>query len=165
MNSVSTLLGYSQNGGGKSRRKSKSRKVSSKNKVRKVHKVRKMPMKRKPMRFGYFGGAERFICTKDETTAPAVPEPPVVRALPPNPTNPAPLAMGGGKSARYMSAYKKFLKGMTLEKLQKLAVSKGIKIKKKRNGKTLYVKKATLVSKLCKCKLRKLRKLRKQRRS
>jgi hypothetical protein len=169
MNSVSTLLGYSQDGGGKSRRKSKSRKVSSKNKVRKVRKVRKMPMKRRPMRFGYFGGAERFICTKDETTNPApapapAPAPGTGTGTGTGTGITAPL-MGGGKSARYMSAYKKFLKGMTLEKLQRLAVSKGIKIKKKRNGKTSYVKKSTLVSKLCKCKLRKLRKLRKQRRS
>jgi hypothetical protein len=154
MNSISTLLGNSQYGGG-SKKKSKLRK----NKVRKVK-----SMKKRPMRFGYFGGAERFICTKDESTPAQVPVATQgmqqAQAQGQGQGMPAALKMGGGKSARYMSAYKKFLKGMVLEKLQKLALSKGIKIKKKRNGKTLYLKKATLISKICKCKLRKLRKQR-----
>jgi hypothetical protein len=48
--------------------------------------------------------------------------------------------------------YKKMLEKMTVDKLLKKAVKKGIKITKKKDGKTVYLKKKTLIRKLCKCK-------------
>jgi hypothetical protein len=56
------------------------------------------------------------------------------------PTKPAML--GGAKSKRAK------LEKMKVPKLQKMAASKGIKITKKKDGKTVYLKKATLVNKL-----------------
>lgn len=50
--------------------------------------------------------------------------------------------VGGAKSKRAK------LENMKVPKLQKMAVSKGIKITKKKDGKTVYLKKATLVNKL-----------------
>lgn len=58
-----------------------------------------------------------------------------------NKLNIAPFA-GGAKSKRAK------LEKMKVPKLQKMAVSKGIKITKKKDGKTVYLKKATLVNKL-----------------
>jgi len=49
---------------------------------------------------------------------------------------------GGAKSKRAK------LEKMKVPKLQKMAASKGIKITKKKDGKTVYLKKATLVNKL-----------------
>lgn len=48
--------------------------------------------------------------------------------------------------------YKKFLDGLDVKRLQKIAKTKGIKITKKKDGKTVYCKKATIVSKLFKFK-------------
>ena len=53
---------------------------------------------------------------------------------------------GGGMK---VSAYKKYLENLTVERLHKIAKSKGVKITKKSGGKTVYVKKATIVKKLC----------------
>ena len=50
--------------------------------------------------------------------------------------------IGGAKSKRAK------LEKMKVPKLQKMAASKGIKITKKKDGKTVYLKKATLVNKL-----------------
>ena len=50
--------------------------------------------------------------------------------------------IGGAKSKRAK------LEKMKVPKLQKMASSKGIKITKKKDGKTVYLKKATLVNKL-----------------
>ena len=50
--------------------------------------------------------------------------------------------VGGAKSKRAK------LENMKVARLQKMAVSKGIKITKKKDGKTVYLKKATLVNKL-----------------
>lgn len=52
------------------------------------------------------------------------------------------VGVGGAKSKRAK------LENMKVPKLQKMAVSKGIKITKKKDGKTVYLKKATLVNKL-----------------
>jgi hypothetical protein len=54
--------------------------------------------------------------------------------------------VGGGMK---VSAYKKYLENLTVERLHKIAKSKGVKITKKSGGKTVYVKKATIVKKLC----------------
>lgn len=56
---------------------------------------------------------------------------------------------GGGMR---VSVYKKYLDKLTVERLQKMAKSKGIKITKKKDGKTVYVKKATIIKKLCESK-------------
>lgn len=45
-------------------------------------------------------------------------------------------------------SYKKYLEDLNVDRLHKIAKSKGIKITKKTNGKTVYVKKATLIKKL-----------------
>jgi len=58
-----------------------------------------------------------------------------------NQLNMAPSA-GGAKSKRAK------LEKMKVPKLQKMAASKGMKITKKKDGKTVYLKKATLVNKL-----------------
>lgn len=52
--------------------------------------------------------------------------------------------MGGMSS----SSYKKYLENLTTERLHKIAKSKGVKITKKKDGKTVYVKKNTVVKKL-----------------
>lgn len=52
------------------------------------------------------------------------------------------VLVGGAKSKRSK------LESMKVAKLQKMAVSKGMKITKKKDGKTVYLKKATLVNKL-----------------
>jgi len=51
-----------------------------------------------------------------------------------------------------VSVYKKYLDNLNVERLHKMAKSKGIKITKKKNGKTVYVKKATIIKKLCESK-------------
>lgn len=59
--------------------------------------------------------------------------------------------ISGGRRRKSMKipAYKKYLEKMTVEKLKKSAAKKGIKITKKKDGKTVYLKKATLVKKIC----------------
>ena len=47
------------------------------------------------------------------------------------------------------SQYKAYLNKLSVKKLYKMAKDKGIKITKKRNDKTLYIKKDTIVKKLC----------------
>ena len=58
-----------------------------------------------------------------------------------------PPTQSGGKSLKE-SVYKKYLEGLTTERLHKIASSKGVKITKKKNDKTVYVKKATIIKKL-----------------
>jgi hypothetical protein len=58
-----------------------------------------------------------------------------------------PISVGGGKMS--VASYKKYLENLTTERLHKIASAKGVKITKKREGKTVYVKKATIVKKLC----------------
>lgn len=57
------------------------------------------------------------------------------------------VVTGGGRGMT-KSAYKKYLEKMSVEKLQKMATKKGLKITKKKDGKTVYVKKTTIVKKL-----------------
>lgn len=59
-------------------------------------------------------------------------------------------ASGGASKSKKAELTKKFNK-YTLDKLQKYAKSKGIKINKRENGKLVNIRKATLVSKLVKC--------------
>ena len=60
----------------------------------------------------------------------------------------------GGKSRSKANAqkYRKFLDSLDAKRLQKIAKTKGIKITKKKDGKTVYCKKDTIVSKLFKLK-------------
>lgn len=61
------------------------------------------------------------------------------------------LVAGGAKITKkaLIAHYKKRLNDMTVEKLRKIAKNKKICILVKRNGKKEYVKKATLVRKIC----------------
>ncbi len=136
------LMGMSQVGG-------KHCKKSSK-KCNKHHKSR--------------GGDVGYICTKYEPytftpqsqnqTPPVLqqpaPVPPVVPAIrPPEQfANPPHQRMQGGKKLA-SKAYKKRLTNMTVEELRKTARNKKIPIIVKRNGKSEYVKKNTLIKKLC----------------
>ena len=62
------------------------------------------------------------------------------------------LQQGGvRKTKKQRVEYKKRLVNMTVDKLKGMARSKKLKITVKRNGKTEYVKKDTLVKKLCDC--------------
>lgn len=56
-------------------------------------------------------------------------------------------AIKGGKSD--VARYRKYLQGLTLQKLQKIARSKLIKITRNKDDKTVYCKKSTIVKKLC----------------
>lgn len=61
---------------------------------------------------------------------------------------------GGARKSRKVNAekYRKYLDGLDVQRLQKIAKTKGIKITKKKDGKTVYCKKSTIVSKLFKFK-------------
>ncbi len=149
LGNAQTLLGLSQHGGGKKKKTSKSRKGKKASKM----------MRPKKYRIGFFGGAKQFMCT--EVDQPVPPPPPVAQQIA---APPAPGGQNGGKrSKRYnkyhggkMSkkalAYKNMLSKMTKEQLQKKAAKRGVKLTKKKNGKTVELKKATLVRKLCECK-------------
>ena len=165
--SIPALLGATQDGGGKKRSKKtrkrtvkKSRKPLSKN--YRMTKRSVMSRKRPLLGFRYFGGADQFICTKVESpsavAAPAHIQPvmqQVAPAAPPRPALGIPAASGplgpqaGGKRAKKMASTIKRYSKMTVEELLKRASRKGIKITKKKDGKTVYVKKATLIRKLC----------------
>ena len=58
------------------------------------------------------------------------------------------LNMNSYASAGGAKSKKAKLEKMKVPRLQKMAASKGIKITKKKDGKTVYLKKATLVKKL-----------------
>jgi hypothetical protein len=53
--------------------------------------------------------------------------------------------IGGSKKSNYKNRLRKY----DLRKLQDLARSKGIKITKKKNGKTVYISKDSIINKLC----------------
>ena len=59
-----------------------------------------------------------------------------------------PVSQAGG-SANVRAIYKKKLDALSVEQLRKMAVTRGISITKRKDGKTVYVKKATIVQKLC----------------
>ena len=60
-------------------------------------------------------------------------------------------ALMGGMSKK-MQDYKKRLEKMPVDKLKKIAGNKNIKITKKKNGVTTYLKKSSIIKKLCDCK-------------
>ena len=64
-------------------------------------------------------------------------------------TSATPATMVGGAKQMSVAQYKKYLEALTTERLHKIASGKGVKITKKKDGKTVYVKKATIVKKLC----------------
>ncbi len=147
-NSLESLMGLNMTGGGtKKSRKSGVKKSSKSKKSSRMYKM------------GYFGGepSEYLVCQKFNPSAPP-PAPPVA---PTGPVRPVELVnsntqtvSGGAKMSSKMLAYKRYLENMNSDRLQKIAAYKGIKVTKKKDGKTVYVKKATLVRKLCECKLR-----------
>jgi len=145
---VDKLLGMHQTGGGKMRKK----------------------------RGGFFAdGWTCDQCVKTSSLTPSVPvkETPVEKAdsapiahlkpvngenkAPVKPEEPVETKMSGGRGKKGMKApvYKKYLENMTKDKLHKIAASKGIKITKKSKGVTTYVKKDTIVKKLCDFKFKK----------
>jgi hypothetical protein len=65
-----------------------------------------------------------------------------------------PTLIGGAKMSPKMLEYKRSLENMNKDRLLKMAAAKGLKITKKKDGDTVYVKKNTLVRKLCECKMR-----------
>jgi hypothetical protein len=79
-----------------------------------------------------------------------------VQQLPAMATGAAGYIMGGAKMSSKMLAYKHYLENMNADRLQKIASAKGLKITKKKAGKTVYVKKGTLVRKLCERKMGKM---------
>lgn len=169
--SIPALFGATQNGGGKKKYGKKAKSSKSSKKVsksgKKVYKSKKSRSLKRPIfGFRYFGGADQFLCTKIESTGAAAPPtaqpaaPMMGSILGPKPVQPiqpvaAPAALVGGKKAKKMATVFKRYNNMTVEKLVKLAARKGIKVYKKKNGKTVQVKKATLVRKLCDRKMRK----------
>lgn len=160
---VKALTGLSMVGGGRKKKRSstKRRKSGRKIKMRKAYPYRLIP---KRYKMGFFGGNQKYLmCT--EVTAPGPAMQPSMQGppkyLPPKylPTNPQKLpdivsANGQVGGARMkMAIYKKKLDNLNVEKLQKIATRKGVKITKKKNGKTVYLKKSTLVRKICECKM------------
>lgn len=65
----------------------------------------------------------------------------------PEPPKPPVSQSGGAMGVKAL--YKQKLNALDVEKLRKMAINRGINIRKKKNGKTVYVKKATIVQKLC----------------
>jgi hypothetical protein len=166
--SIPALFGATQNGGGKKKKKSlgkKKPKTVMKSKPK--SKGNKILIRRQVFGIRYFGGEpDQFLCTKIGSSAPVAPIAPVqtmqgVQAMNgPNTVpvskpvqsmnnNVMPVALTGGRKAKKVaSAYKRYA-NMTVEKLMKIASKKGIKTTKKKQGKTVQVKKATLIRKLC----------------
>jgi glutamyl/glutaminyl-tRNA synthetase len=153
MDSMHAILGQMKVGGGKKAKKSTTKKsMKSKNTVKKnLKSVKKMVRKvHKFNRPRYFGGQE-LKCTCEpliQQQAPVVvqqqaEQAPIVQQTAPS----ASPTVGGGKMS--IATYKKYLENLTTERLHKIASSKGVKITKKKDGKTVYVKKATIVKKLC----------------
>ena len=140
MDSAYALTGNLMDGGGKRKREKglKMKMRMKKNKSIKRYSV------------NLFGGAKQFMCT--EVEVPSQPVPPVMPPVVQQPPAIQPMRMSGGKMSKKASMYKKMLDNMTVERLQKLAVKRGVKLTKKKDGKTVQVKKATLVRKLCECK-------------
>jgi hypothetical protein len=136
LDSAYALTGNLMDGGGKQKR-GKSLKMK-----------RSKGMKRYSVNL--FGGAKQFMCTEVEVPPPVVA--PVAQVAQPAVPAIQPIRMSGGKMSKKASMYKKMLSNMTVERLQKLAVKRGVKITKKKDGKVVQVKKATLVRKLCECK-------------
>jgi hypothetical protein len=165
--SIPALFGATQNGGGKKKKPLGKKKPKTMMKSKPKSRGNKFLIRRQVFGIRYFGGEpDQFLCTKigsSATTAPAAPTQTVplagVQAM--NNTVPAskpvqsmnnnvmPVALTGGRKAKKVaSAYKRYA-NMTVEKLMKIASKKGIKTTKKKQGKTVQVKKATLIRKLC----------------
>lgn len=120
-------------------------------------------MKRSSNKVTYHGGfffnspppGEEYKCYSCVKVAP--PENPVVvnstqsvsdvNVKIPEPPKPPVTQLGGATNIKAL--YKQKLNALDVEKLRKMAINRGINIRKKKNGKTVYVKKATIVQKLC----------------
>jgi hypothetical protein len=175
MDSPKFLLGAAQNGGaqknkGRNSNKGLSNNVSRTLRMRNEFGLRGMQSLRnahsnsKP----FFGGNE-WKCGQCELVRP-ISSPIVVQSMQPvqttnggqaisavensayqqpPPVSTSSVGMVGGAKQMGVSQYKKYLEGLTTERLHKIASTKGVKITKKKSGKTAYVKKATIIKKLC----------------
>lgn len=160
MDQVGALMGKTMNGGGR-------KKVVKKTTKKPVNKNGKRTGKRPSRKvFGFFGGnndkfeLKNCSCSCDKIEVPKVNVVPTqkLEVIPAvvqdvvsvnKPAIQSNQEIKGGAMGMKKSTYKKYLDGLTVERLHKVASSKGIKITKKKDGKTTYVKKATLVKKLC----------------
>lgn len=129
LNSMDAIFGMTQTGG-----KPKSRRT-----VKKTKTVGKSKNKR--------GGADgdmncACVCKKDNDKSVSRSESGVNRL---------PIEAPGGPLDGGMSKmqYKAYLAKMDVKRLYKMAKNKGIKITKKKDGKTSYIKKDTVIQKLC----------------
>ena len=153
-----TLMGKNTTGGGKRRRSMKPKSMKPKSMKPKSMKP-KLVKPRTTYRGGFFFNnppGEEYKCYSCVKVAP--PENPVVvnstqsvadvNVKAPEPPVQSTNQSGGGNQVA-KTLYKKRLNALDVDKLRKMAINRGIHITKKKNGKTVYVKKATIIQKLC----------------
>ena len=165
METVDALMGKFMNGGGRKKKSSTSKKTLKRSKSTKLKTGRMQFLGMnvpKKYRMGFFGGDQKMLmCTEVQMPGPTG-QPGVISGPQgtsgPTVLGPPNMPQGGGAKMK-LAIYKKKLDNLNVDKLQKMAVRKGVKITKKKDGKAVYIKKATLVRKLCECKIgRKIRK-------
>jgi|LakMenE09Jun09ns_1017247.scaffolds.fasta_scaffold00029_2 hypothetical protein len=166
MASANVLLGNAQIGGAQKKGKSSKKGLSNLSGMRRMQEtmgLRGMQSLRNAHSYSkpFFGGNE-WKCGQCEMIRPPS-SPIVVQSMPPVQTvqtngvvetpvfqqQPVSTSMVGGAKKMGVSQYKKYLEALSTERLHKIASGKGVKITKKKSGKTVYVKKATIIKKLC----------------
>lgn len=172
--SANVLLGNAQIGGAQKKAKSSKKGLSNLSGMRRMQEtmgLRGMQSLRNAHSYSkpFFGGNE-WKCGQCEMVRP-ISSPIVVQSMPPVQTvqsnggsesqvfqqqpvstsmgGPVSTSMVGGAKKMGVSQYKKYLEALSAERLHKIASGKGVKITKKKSGKTVYVKKATIIKKLC----------------
>lgn len=160
MDNLQTILGNETFGGGLKLKKNKRVKIAAtsiarpKTAVNKVNK-KKTPHILKHNGVRFFGGVGNEVqwnckCTQEvpatsSTTSQSAQTPDSTSS-----TSSTPLVQSGGNAIRI--AYQKKLNAMPLNILRNMAKKKGLIITKKKNGKTVYLKKKTIIDKLCELK-------------
>lgn len=97
--------------------------------------------------FGGIGGAEmQMQQSMDILGGKAKPKTKKPKAKKPKTKKPKASGKTGEMSK---PVYKKYLKNLTAERLYKIARAKGLDVYTKKDGRTVYVKKATIIKKLC----------------
>jgi len=133
LSSMPAIFGMTQSGGKpKSRKTSKTRKTT----VRKTKKSAK--------RGGDGDDEISYDCSCKKRGK--VESPVLEQQVVPAQVQSAPQQNTGGMSKMQ---YKAYLAKMDVKRLYKMAKNKGIKITKKKDGKTTYIKKDTVIQKLC----------------
>ncbi len=154
LNDPDILLGKGMIGGAKRCVKRCVKSVSKKSSVKKSSS--------KKMRGGFFfestPGDEYkcYSCVKVTppavTTTSSTPSTTVssseISSVPPENVSVTSSSQTGG-SANVRKIYKDKLKALDVKQLRKMAENRGINIKKRKDGKIVYVKKATIIQKLC----------------